>query len=584
MKAVVSIAFFAILLVLLLRWNGASGTNYKQIIRSDGYGYYQYFPSLLGDNKMSAQVDNSVYLVKTKEGKVVNKYFVGTALLESPFVLPVYCFKLVRNTKVDFYGEAFQKAISIAALFYLLLALMALRALLKLYDIPEHIIAFSLFAFFFGSNLAYYSLIEPSMSHLYSFAAIAAFFYAFRRMQLQFSIGNFVLSSLLLSIIVLIRPVNILVVLFLPFLSGSFANFRVLLNKIFNSLSGLIIALSAFLIPLSIQLIMWKLQTGHFVVWSYAHEGFYFLHPQIGKFLFSFRKGFFIYTPLSLLAIVAYLYAYRKKGQAILLMLIPFALVIYVLSSWWNWYYGDSYGARVMIDYLPVIILLFALALNKTKLVFQRGIVLVSIFFVLLNILQSYQYYYSIISHFDMNKEKYFYSLNKIDKAYSNQLGGNDDIVSYHTQPLQMILDKSVNFDSNNCKYLYFNDKSENNSLVFNKDNEFGLSFKFPANLFTKYRELYCTLSNNTTLYGGSMNKVFWTLSYLDSNFTVYAYYKFKINGVPAATNTTRHDRYRFRLPPPKAKGDIIQIALWNYGKANFKISDVNISIRGIVE
>lgn len=583
-KSILSIAFFAFAIILLIRWNGNSGENYRNIIRSDGYGYYDYFPMLFGEKPISEQEANGIYLLKTTDGKVVNKYFVGTALLQSPFVLTVAIAKSFAAKPIDFHSEIFQKTISIAALFYLLFGLIALSKLLRLYNIDKHLIEFSLFAVFFGTNLLYYSVMDPSMSHVYSFAMISGFLLSAKKLSIDFTPKNLILTTLFIALVVLIRPVNILIILFFPFITGSLSKFFELITSKFKLLYYSILSVFIFFIILSLQLFIWKAQTGDFIVWSYANEGFYFYNPAICDFLFSFRKGLFVYTPFVLVSLIIFLVSKRKNPEQLILSLGFLTILVYVLSSWWNWYYGDSFGSRVFIDFLPVITILLAIGLSNSKIIFQRiSVILISIFFIL-NLAQTYQYYHNIMSHFDMNGEKYRYILGKFGQEYENSLGGNDDIVSYHKEPLVEFVNYDINFEENN--YKYFNCSLQNidyKTVRFNKD-EYGLSFIFLADSFFKYRESYLELQNSTTLKIGNLDNTFWTITYLDSAKNIYNYQKIKINGIPATIDKKRQDVYHIRLPKPMHANDMIQISIWNLSHAEFELSNLKVKIAGIIE
>ncbi|HFU74965.1 MAG TPA: hypothetical protein ENK66_01835 [Arcobacter sp.] len=583
-KAIITILFFAIAIMYLVRWNGNSGENYRNIIRSDGYGYYDYFPMLLGEKPLNQQKANGVYLLKTPDGKVVNKYFVGTALLQSPFVLSVVAVKTISGEEIDFHSEIFQKTVSIAALFYLLIGLIALRKLLILYKIDIHIIEFSLFAVFFGTNLFYYSVMDPSMSHVYSFAMVSFFLLFAKKLSLYFTPKNLLLTAFFMALVILIRPLNILIFLFLPFITGSVSDFlKLILNKI-KILPFSLLAIVIFFITLSIQLFVWKVQTGNFIVWSYANEGFYFSNPAIFEFLFSFRKGLFIYTPFVLVSLVIYLLAKRKNIQQLALSFGFLIILIYVLSSWWNWYYGDSYGSRVFIDYYPVIVLLLALGLKNSKIIAQRVSVMILSLVIVLNILQSYQYYHNILSHFDMNAEKYKYVFGRIDSEYENCLGANDDIVSFHKKPLVTIFDKEIILDDCNMLNLVVSAKIIDNKSVVFENNEYGLSAYLPVDTMFRYRETYLELQNYTKLIDGNLDQTFWTITYLDSAKNVYNYQKIKINGIPANVGKPRYDIYKIRLPKPLHNNDLVQLSIWNYSKANFELSHIIIKLSGIVE
>ncbi len=586
-KAVLLIALFSLLFIWAVRWNGVSGNNYRNIIRSDGNGYYHYFEALLGEVNIDNQKANGVFLLKTKNDRVVNKYFVGTALLMSPFVMPVYLVQKALGVEIDLRSEYYQKSVSIAALFYLILGLWAISRLLKLYNIDDRIIAFALFALFFGTNLSYYTLIEPSMSHVYSFSLISLFMLLYKKLLLNFSSRILILLSVVLALIVLIRPLNTLVLLFLPFLTSSFKAFIVLLIKKVRSFPTNIIVVLSFLLIVSIQLIFWKLQTGNWVLWSYSNEGFYFLKPHLFDFLFSFRKGLFVYAPFLFLSLIVFVIAFRKEKLELLKSLGPLLLIIYVLSSWWNWYFGDSYGSRVIVDYLAVFVLLFAFGMQRIKFKAQRIVVIIAGILVLLNVFQSYQYYHFVMSHFDMNASKYACIFGKVGEKYENSLGGNNDIVTYHKKPLQKVYHCEDYIDSIAKLYLFDKNsiqKLDNGKLgyIFKKENDFGLNICIPAKKLKDFDKYYLEFSNTIKLISGDMSKSYWVIVYTDSLNQNYHTVRIKVNEIPLSEDEEYTDYYKLNLPRFKSEKDNLNLYIKTYSEAEFVVSDLKIQISGV--
>ena len=586
-KAIVIIALFSMLFIWAVRWNGVSGNNYRNIIRSDGNGYYHYFEALLGEGNIDNQKANGIFLLKTKDDRVVNKYFVGTALLMSPFVMPIYLAQKALGIETNLRSEYYQKSVSIAAFFYLILGLWAISRLLMLYSIDDRIIAFSLFAIFFGTNLSYYALIEPSMSHVYSFSLISLFMLLYKKLLHNFSSRILILLSVVLAIIVLIRPLNILVLLFLPFLTSSFKAFIVLLIKKVRSFPTNIIVVFSFLLIVSIQLIFWKLQTGNWILWSYSNEGFYFLKPHLFDFLLSFRKGLFVYAPFLFLSLIVFVITFRKEKFELLKSLFPLLLIIFVFSSWWNWYFGDSYGSRVIIDYLAVFVLLFAFGMQRIKLKAQRIVVIIASILVLLNVFQSYQYYHNIMSRFDMNASKYAYIFGKGGEKYENSLGGNNDIVCYHRKPLQTVyhcedyIDSIVKLDLLSRNSI---EKFDNGKLgyIFNKENDFGLNIRIPAKKLKDFDKYYLEFSNNIMLINGDMKDTYWVLVYTNSLNQNYHTVRIKMNEVPLSNGEEYTDNYKLNLPRFKSEKDYLNIYIKSYFEAEFVVSDMDVKISGV--
>lgn len=583
-QIVIVILLLSFLLTVAIRWNGMSGENYRSIINSDGRGYYHYYEAIFSEG-LHNQKANDTYLVKTPDDRVLNKYFIGLPLLWSPFVLPVYYYQSSINDtdSVDLYSEGFQKAISLAALFYLLLGLLALKGLLRSFEVEAHIQGFSLFAFFFGTNLSYYTIIAPSMSHVYSFSLIAGFLYLVRRFSIDRKSKHLVFSAAVLGLIILIRPINGLILLAIPIVwKGEF--FKAVFLK--ERLKYLVLAFFVLVMIILIQPLFWKLQTESWIQWSYMGEGFYFSNPEILNFVFSIRKGFLIYTPILFLSLLALLLIFRVNKKRALFAFGFISVLIYFLASWWNWYYGDSYGSRVMIDFLPVFILIYALGLSLASKKLRIAAVVMSLLFVFLNVFQSYQYYHNIMSHFDMNAEKYGYIFLKGGNTYENSLGGNDDLPPYPKDSLEVIYEIKGEGEFE-MPYNVYSSRSidtvlagQNCEVFLIQGEPFGLTYHLNSAALLSYGKLYAEM-HCTTFSREVLNNVYWTVN-LSTNLGKQYYYAFRINGIPIGESKQRKDFYRFQIPAIHGLDSKVQISLWNKGQHHFMIGDVRIKLYGI--
>lgn len=403
--------------------------HWKDIIESDAKGNYAYLPAIFIYHDLNfgffdriEKVDyydkNLYYDYRSfANGKVINKYYCGTALAELPFFLGAHALSYTLDYKPDGYSKLYHIFINIAALFYLLIGLIYLNATLKSYEIGEWEKSLVLFAAVFGTNLFYYVVGEPGMSHVYSFAFISMFFHYSRKYFSAFQPIYIPILGFLLGMIVLIRPVNGLIILILPFASGSFQSLILGLRLAFRNyqwlLSGLVIAVGI----MSVQLIIYKLSTGSFFVYAYGAEGFNFRDPHMLEILFSYKKGLFLYTPLYLLCFTGGYYFWKSSRFSFFSWFGFFLLITYVFSSWWMWYYGGSFSSRVYVEYIPLFMMLLAIALREmrskpVKKVFVAAIILLTI----LCQIQTYQYRYYQIHWADMTQEKYWDVFLRVDK------------------------------------------------------------------------------------------------------------------------------------------------------------------------
>lgn len=412
---------------------GFFNNKQSEIIVSDGFGYYSYLPakfiykdysySFLKENhKKHYRYTGLPDFTNQVNKKKVNKYFVGVAVLLLPFFLIAHWISVLFGYPPDGFSLIYQYFTALGGMFYLWVGCRYTARLMRLYMAPELLITFILGCLVFGTILYHYVVLEPSMSHVYSFAAIAAFLYYMKKLFLENNSKYLIAASIALGFVTIIRPVNGLVVLALPFLAGDPQTLLAGLLNIFKRFKMLLISLTVFGLIVFIQFLVWYDQAGVFIVWSYGDEGFDFSNPHLLGVLFSYKKGLFIYTPLAFLAVLGFFYL-RKRSFELLSLLGFLFVTLYVMSSWHSWYYGMSFGFRPFIDYFAIVALLLyfafeALRLLAVKIAFA-ALMLSSIY---INQVQDYQYRNYILHWSTMTAEKYWKVFLSMDEKYRGYL------------------------------------------------------------------------------------------------------------------------------------------------------------------
>jgi len=268
-----------------------------------------------------------------------------------------------------------------------------------------------------GTNLFYYSTHESVMSHSYNFVLITLFLYMVLRWYEKATWLRTFLLGMLLGLIVLIRPTNILIlILFLLWGVDSWTGFQERIRFFLRNIPKLGLMMLAFLLPWIPQFIYWHMITGHLIYYSYGAQGdsFFFNNPHILESLFSYRKGWLLYTPVMALALIGFI-PLRKRIQGSLLPLTLFlVLTIYVLSSWWAWWFGGSFGLRAYVDIYGVLALPLAAAVDAVLQIKKKqiriGIAGMALSMLLFHLVQHRQYVRTAIHWDSMTKE--FYWLN----------------------------------------------------------------------------------------------------------------------------------------------------------------------------
>ena len=245
-----------------------------------------------------------------------------------------------------------------------------------------------------------------------------------------------ILTGLFLGLVFLIRPTNLAVLMLIPFLAGDLTTLAAFSRSLWQKKKVTILFFLSFLLLALIQPALWFGQTGKFFIWSYHNEGFIFSRPEILNVLFSYRKGLFTYTPLILLSWLGLIFLAFTNRVRFFSMLFFIGLSTYVISCWWNWYYGDGFGLRAFVDYYGIFFLLLALMINCLPRKFTIPLFIVVILpLVFLNLFQTWQYTHYVIQPNSMNRDKYRYVFLKADSASVNCLGGNLEQADYSVDP-----------------------------------------------------------------------------------------------------------------------------------------------------
>jgi len=407
---------------LNVKWGG---DRWHSLLRDDAKGYYAYLPAVFIYQDLSFSfydtVENRHYRYPslsydyryTYEGRRMNKYYSGTSLFQMPFFLMAHVLSKPLGYASDGYSKIYWISIGYAAIFYLLLGLWFLSKVLVLYEIPKPIINLVLFIITMGTHLFYYTSFEPGMSHVYSFALISYFVLLSKKYFKEPNKWTILQIAAIIGLITLIRPVNALVVFLLPFLAGDMKTFtQSFQNLIKKQLLFFIIGLIIMIMIAGIQLVLYKIQSGYFFIYSYGSQGFNFMDPHMIDILFSYRKGLFLYTPITFISLFAAITFYKKDKYLIYTFAAFFLILTYIFASWSVWWYGGSYSSRVYVEFLPVFAILLALLLMAIETKKWRNRIIVVLFFlVLFNQKQTYLYRIGYIHYQDMTKEKYWESL-----------------------------------------------------------------------------------------------------------------------------------------------------------------------------
>lgn len=416
-----TLAIVLILAIVILFGFKVKKWEEDRIIIHDVISYYAYLPAAIIhhdlkfdflDETSDTGTGQKIWTKEAPNGNRVLKMTMGNSVCWLPFFLIGHVYTtLSGNWLNNGYSLPYSFMIAVAAFFYLFVGLFFLRKLLLMFY-SDLTVAVVLIGIVLGTNLFYYTAVEPGMGHVYSFALISLFLYLSLKWISQLTLVRGMIIGLVLGLIVLIRVTNILVVIvpagYIWFDQHSVSEKLGFLRK--NIAPILVACLFTFLV-FFIQMIYWKSVTGTWLYYSYGEEQFYFTSPHILKGLFSYRKGWLLYTPIMLFSFVGLFYL-KKYAKGLTLPIIIFVIInSYVMYSWWCWWYGGGFGSRPMIDSYAVMALPMGAFVES---VFSKRSWKTIVFFVVfsfllyLNQFQIKQYLSTLLHYDSMSKEVYW--------------------------------------------------------------------------------------------------------------------------------------------------------------------------------
>jgi len=434
----------------------------------DVFGYYLYLPAFFIYNDpmlldhtwldalmVSYEPSSTLYqLVDLDNGGRVIKYSMGTAVLLMPFFILANLFALIAGAPIDGLSLPYQFTLTAGGMIYALIGLIYFRKILLEFfdDIWSAVI---LLLIVLGTN--YFQLIAfdgTLLTHNFLFTLYAILIWYTIIWHRTPSLKGAIWIGVSLGLIILVRPSEMPAIL-IPLLWNVF-NMRSLKAKlalIKANIRHIIMAVACTLLVGSFQLIYWKSVTDSWLFYSYqnAGEGFEFLSPYVLQFLVSFRKGWFIYTPIMMLAILGIFKLREYKQEIALVTTICVIASIWIMSSWTTWWYaGGSFSARTMLPIYPILALPLGYVIKDLWQRDKRSKLIIApllVFFILLNLFQTWQFRNGIIDRERMTSAAYFASFGRttvpdnyeIFLLVERSTDGKDDILdpgSYNIREL----------------------------------------------------------------------------------------------------------------------------------------------------
>lgn len=563
----------------------------------DVFGYYLYLPAnviyddpnltnhaWLDDLMKKYEPSPTLYqLVDLPNGNRMIKYSSGMAVCYAPFFFIAHWLAPHLGYAADGFSLPYQIIVSFGGLLWAIIGIFLLRKLLLLF-FDDKIATIGLLLIVAGTNYFHMAAIDGTLlTHNFLFTLYALLIILTLRWHDNPSWGLAVSLGLTFGFISLIRPSEAVAALIPVFWS---TGTRAALNlkwRIIKTYPGHIV-IAAFIALLigSIQFAYWKSLTGEWIYYSYSNnpgEGFRFFPPYIMEFLFSFRKGWLVYTPVmigAILGIVVMFKKYRENIPAFILFLI---FDLWIISAWTAWWYGGgSFSSRSIVPAytllaIPLGFLVKELSVSRLRI----PSIIAGIFLILLNLFQSWQFNERIIDKERMTRDYYFAVFGRVnvDKSKLDHLLMVDRSTETDEFPahLERYLGKTIfTFDIPE-------DADTSKAFKLDGNNPFSKGIDIPYNQLTDNDHVWIRSSVEVWLdnnYSGAFPMLVNSFHY---NGEAYKYRSMALNDSTARKGAWNKMSYWYLTPEVRTPADNLKIYVWQQSPHPVYVRNMKVDI-----
>jgi len=567
----------------------------------DVFGYYLYLPSYFNYSDLTLSnhewltdiVDKykttstlyQIYMVEA--GKWVIKYTMGLSILYAPFYFIANAIAEPLGYPADGFSLPYQYSITIGGLIYAIIGLFYFSKVL-LHFFSRNVASIVLILVFFGTNYFQLTIYDGTLlSHNFLFAFYAILIYYTIKWYDDKKIKYAVFIGLTVGMITIIRPTEAICILipllWSPKMDNYFTSKLQLLKS--NFVQIMILFFCAFIVVIP-QLLYWKEITGSYFYYSYTNpgEGFDFLAPHTYNFLFSFRKGWFIYTPIMIFAFVGMYSLYKKNRGLFYAILIFIILDIYISSSWTTWWYaGGSFSSRSLVPAYVLLAIPLGFFVEKIKLssTYIKIVVgFIGLFLITLNLFQTWQFENNILSKERMTIDYYFAIFGKI------QVEEKDKkllLVDRSTETFQEFNNKE-DYQSELVYENHFDeniDTASNNTGVFilDKDNKFSPGIDIKYKDLTRYDHAWIKISTKVFIPEGYDEETPLLVATFNYKNQPYKYRAYGIEKDDIKYNDWNHISFDYLTPEIRTDEDNLKVYLWHRGDRQILVDYLTIYI-----
>lgn len=589
-------SFVALLLILLSLYFYRFTHVIEKELSWDVLGYYLPLPAsviyddpMMDDRTWIEEINNEKDLTGTlyqissnDEGESMYFFFFGMSMMFSLFFFMGHLSAWIFDIPMDGFSYPYIIWMVIGGVVFTTIGLIYLRKVLLNYFKDKHV-AILLLVFAFATNTVQHLNVKDLETVNVLFMWVCVILWNTIKWHETHQLRNLLMIGAGVMMMCLIKPSEVFV-LFIPLLYGVTSKEKLkdkwkLIVKHKTQFFWTIGLAFLLFVP---QLSYWLYKTGQVYYDTYKNPGVGLdvFSPHILDSLISYKKGWFIYTPVIILNLFGLVFMYRRNKGLFIAGFTYFFLSFYIITSWTEWWYGAAYSNRPLIVTYPILFLglgyLFQYLSEKKSLVLNAGIGLYILCATALNVFQWWQMRVGILDPYRTTKEYYWATFlqTEMNPEWEELKSIKRDFTGAMNFENKHLYNESMFFELNFDKGDYQEEGIEivDGRALIPPEKEFGLTFAFPYEEISEKDHVWFNLSFD--IIGKNYDKdvlpcFIYTMNRKEGD------YGYKGPELPLSNDSITHYSFDYLTPEIRHQSDQFKFFMWNRSKGSFYVDNI---------
>lgn len=571
----------------------------KKELSWDVLGYYIYLPAVfIYDDPMlddiswlkkineEKQLTSTLYMVTTNDkGETMYFFLMGNAIFYLPSFLVAHSLADSLGYPADGFSEPYSFALVMGGIIYTIIGLVFFKKILRKY-FSGTITSMVMLIIVFGTNYIHHLTDKNLETVNVLFMLVSIILWNTIRWHENYKNRYLFGIGIPIMLMALVKPSEVLIVL-LPLLWNvdSLESFRLKIKLILGKWKQILLTGVICLIIALPQMLYWYAKTGYIVFDSYRNPGIGLdlTSPHTIDALFSYRKGWFLYTPVMIFSLVGFWFLYKENRKIFPALLISFLVSLYIITSWTEWWYGAGFSNRPLIATYPLLGIAlgyFLVFISKRGYAIKIIFSLVVLFFIFLNQFQWWQFRHWVLDSSRTTRDFYWAvflkshagpgddTLKLVDRMNINGLEVENNRF-YKKRPL-LFEDFSKNTDT-----LVIMDTTGNSFYRFRPEQEYSLVWEWPFEELTKKDHVWIRLSMDIRFPAGLSEPLPCLVTCMDYKGRSYGYAGPEIPATP--DGEWQHFETTYLTPEVRRRADFLKCFVWKRSQMVIDIDNFRI-------